>query len=109
MTAKKPKNALKEKTTHVSKRKKETVSELVNLIKSKKTILLASIKGIPSSQYQEIIKKLRGKAIVKVPKKSIISRALDNSGIEEVKNLKKQIKDSMAILFSDSDAFDLAA
>ena len=98
-----------EKITHVSKRKKETVAELVSLIKSKRTILLASIKSIPSSQYQEITKRLRDKAVVKVPKKSIISRALDNSGIEEVKNLKKQIKDSMAILFSDSDAFDLAA
>jgi large subunit ribosomal protein L10 len=98
-----------ENITHVSKKKKETLSELVDLIKNKRTILLASIKSLPSSQYQEIVKKLRGKAVVKVPKKSIMSRALDNSGIEEIKNLKKHVLDSMAILFSDSDAFDLAA
>ena len=59
------------KTTHVSEKKKIVVSELVNLIKTKRTVLIASIKGIPSSQYQEISKRLRGKAVVKVPKKSI--------------------------------------
>jgi len=98
-----------QKTTHVSEKKKVVVSELVDLINNKKTILVASIKSIPSSQYQEIVKRLRGKAIVKVPKKGIILRALDNSGIEEAKKLKSQIKESTAILFSDSDSFDLAA
>jgi large subunit ribosomal protein L10 len=97
------------KKTHVSEKKKNVVSELVDLIKNKKTVLIASIKSIPSSQYQEISKKLRGKAVVKVPKKSIMFRALDNSGIEEVKKLKSQVKDSTAILFSDIDAFELAA
>lgn len=97
------------KTTQVSKKKKTLVSEFVDLIKKKKTILVASIKNIPSSQYQEIAKKLRGKAIVKVPKKSMIFRALDDSGIEEIKKLKGQVKDSTAILFSDIDSFELAA
>lgn len=98
-----------DKKTHVSEKKKNVVSELVDLIKNKKTVLIASIKSIPSSQYQEISKRLRGKAVVKVPKKSIIFRALDNSGIEEIKKLKSQIKDSTAILFSDTDSFELAA
>jgi len=95
------------KSAHVFKEKIKTV--LIDLIKNKKTILIASIKNIPSSQYQEIIKKLRGKAIIKVPKKNIIFRALDYSGNEAVKKLKNQIKESTAILFSDMDAFELAA
>ena len=94
--------------THVSEEKKNIVLGLLNLIKNKKTILIASIKNIPSSQYQEIVKKLRGKAIVKVPKKNIIFRALDTSGNEVVKKLKDHIKESTAILFSDIDAFELA-
>ena len=97
------------KSTHVSEEKKKIVVELSNLIKNKKTILIASIKNIPSSQYQEIVKKLRGKAIVKVPKKNIIFRALDSSGNEVIKKLKNHIKENIAILFSDIDAFDLAA
>jgi len=98
MTIKKSINVLKEKIK----------IELEELIKNKKTILIVSIKNIPSSQYQEIVKKLRGKAIVKVPKKNIIFRALDSSGNEAVKKLKNHIKESTAILFSDMDAFELA-
>ena len=67
----------KPRTKNVPEWKKKAVSELVELIKTKKTILLASIKNIPASQFQEIGKKLRGKAIIKVPKKSILIRALE--------------------------------
>ncbi len=97
------------KSTHVSEEKKNIVKELSNLIKNNKTILVASIKNIPSSQFQEIAKKLRGKAIVKVPKKNLIFLALDKSGNEAVKKIKEQIRESTAILFSELDSFELAA
>ena len=87
--------------------KVKIVEDLAKLIKEKKTILIASIKNIPASQFQEIGKKLRGKAIVKVPKKNLIFRALDSSGEEEIKKLKEKISDSVAILFSDLDSFEL--
>src|SRR3990172_8049237 len=103
------KTKVKSTEANVYEKKKETVSELVNLIKSKKTILVASIKGIPGSQFQEIVKRLRGTAIVKVPKKGAIIRAIDQSGLIAVKKLKEQIKESTSILFSDADSFDLAA
>ncbi len=94
--------------TPIPDAKIKSVQELTNLIKNNKTILLASIKDLPASQFQEIGKKLRGKAIVKVPKKNLIFRALDNSGNEAVKKLKEHIKESVAILFSDLDCFELA-
>jgi len=97
------------KSTHVSVVKKETVKELTNLIKEKRTILIASIKNIPASQFQEISKKLRGKAIVKVPKKNLIFRALEHSEDEKLKKIEEQIKDNVAVLFSDMDCFELAA
>lgn len=87
----------------------KTVEELIELIKDNQTILIASIKNIPASQFQEIGKKLRGNAIIKVPKKNLILRALDKSKNQEVKKLKEQIKDSTAILFSNLDSFELAA
>jgi large subunit ribosomal protein L10 len=96
---------------HVSEIKKQTVKELADLVKTKKTILIASIKNIPGGQFQEIVKKLRGKAIVKVPKKNLIFRALDQTDSEvkeEVKKLKEKIDDAFAILFSDLDTFELA-
>ena len=92
--------------THVSEDKKKVVKELTELIKKKKTILVASIKNIPTSQFQEIVKKLRGKAIVKVPKKKIMIRALETSS--DAKKIEGQINDNVAILFSDMDCFDLA-
>ena len=98
-----------EQIAHVSEGKKRIVEDLTNLIKNKKTILIASIKSIPGSQFQKISKKLRGKAIVKVPKKNLIFRALDNSSNDVVKKLKEKIEGSVAVLFSDIDSFELAA
>lgn len=97
------------KTSQVSKAKIKTVSELGELIKNNKTILIVSIKNIRASQYQEITKKLRGRAVVKVPKKNLIFKAIDSSKDETVKKLKEHIKESSAILFSDIDPFELAA
>ena len=95
--------------THVSEAKKETVKELTNLIKEKRTILIASIKNIPASQFQEISKKLRGKAIVRVPKKNLIFRALEHSNDDNLKKIEEQINENVAVLFSDMDCFELAA
>lgn len=89
--------------------KVKIVEDLKKLAKESKTILLASIKGLPGSQFQEISKKLRGKAIVKVPKKNLSFRSIDESKIEGVEGLKDKIENSVAILYSDLDAFDLAA
>jgi len=95
--------------TPIPMKKTKEVENLSDLIKNKKTILIASIKNIPASQFQEIVKKLRQKAIIKVPKKNLIFRALDSSKKGEIKKLKEQIKDNVAILFSDLDSFELAA
>jgi large subunit ribosomal protein L10 len=96
------------KTTHVSEKKKKAVLELSKLLKEKKTFLIASIKNIPGSQFQEIVKKMRGKAIVKVPKKNLILKALDSSKEEEIKKVKEKIGNDFALLFSDIDCFELA-
>ena len=100
---------MKPKTKNkIPPQKLKEVKELTELIKTKKTILLSSIKNIPASQFQEIGKKLRGKAIIKFPKKNLIFRAIDSSGNEELKKLKDYVKESPAILFSDLDSFELA-
>ncbi len=93
----------------IAESKIKTVKELKDLIDTKKTILLASIKNLPASQFQEISKKLRGKAIVKVPRKNLLFRALDESKNKEAKELEKHFENSIALLFSDLDSYDLAA
>ena len=102
--------AREKKTSHkreIPKTKINEVGKLVKLIKEKNTVLIASIKNIPGSQFQEIVKKLRGKAVIKVPRKSLMSRAIDSAG-EDIKGLKQYITESVAILFSDLDAYELA-
>lgn len=99
----------KKAAENIPQRKIKAVKELADLIKNKKTVLIASIRNLPASQFQEIGKKLRGKAVVKVPKKNLMNRAIDESGNKEAEKLKEQIEDSVAILFSDMDSYELAA
>ena len=96
-------------TTHVSEVKKKVVKELAELIKKKKTFLIVSIKGIPASQFQEMVKKLRDRVVVKVPKRNLIIRALETSGDENMKSMESRINENVAMLFSDMDCFELAA
>ena len=93
----------------VSGEKVRTVKELSELMKNKRTVLIASVKNLPASQFQEISKKLRGKATVKVLKKSIVVRAIDETKNEELKKIKEFVKDSTTILFSDLEGFELAS
>lgn len=96
------------KNKHIPEVKIKAVKEMKELFDNSKTILIASIKNIPSSQYQEIGKKLRGKAVVKVPKKNLAFLAIDASKREQVKALKEKLGDSFALIFSNLDAYELA-
>jgi large subunit ribosomal protein L10 len=87
----------------------KSVSRLVELFKSNKTVLVASIKNLPSSQFQEIRKNLRKEITITVPKKNIALRAIDNVKKGSLMDLKKQIKEDTAIIFSNVDAFELSA
>lgn len=91
----------------VSKKKLETVKKLVELIKENDTIMIASIKNLPSRQFQDIRKKLRGKAETRVIKKRIMIKAIESSD-KKVEGLKKYVQEDSAILFSKEDAFNLA-
>lgn len=96
------------KKAHVSKEKIEAVKKLASEIKNKKSIILVSIKSLPSAQFQKIKKDLRGKALIQVAKKSILLRALDETKVPEIEKLKEFVKEDMAVLTSDDDAFQIA-
>ena len=61
----------------IPEEKTELVKELVDQIKNFKTFLIASMKGLPSAQFNEIKKNLRGKSEIKVAKKTVTFRAID--------------------------------
>ena len=88
--------------------KKKLVAELSKLLKSHKTLLIASVRGLPGSQFQEIKKNIRDSAIVKVPKKNLMFRAIEECKIEGINSIEEKMDDSFAVLFSDEEAFQLA-
>ncbi len=89
--------------------KKKKVEEIVKLIDSNRSVLIASIKGLPSKQFHSIKKDIRGKAEVRVFKKSTILRALEASKQKGIHDLKNYVKEDIAFLFSKLDPFEVAA
>jgi len=87
--------------------KTKIIDDLAENLKNKKTVLIASCKGLPSSQFHDIKKKLRGKAEIRVAKKSAVLRAIDKTEKGALQSLKKQIDADIVLLFSDLDAFEL--
>ncbi len=98
----------KQAKASVSKEKIEAVKKIADSMKNGKTIMLVSIKNLPSNQLQKIKKNLRGKAIMQVAKKSALIRAVDATGIKELEELKKHIQEDCALLISNDDAFELS-
>ncbi len=93
--------------THVSDEKKRIVKELAELMK-KKTVMVVSIKGLPSSQFQQIKKQLRDKALIRVTKKSLVDFALEHAKDDSLNDLVKYVEDGSAMLFSEEDAFEIS-
>ncbi|MEI7719345.1 MAG: 50S ribosomal protein L10 [archaeon] len=93
--------------THVSDAKKTTVKQLVELMKYS-TVMVVSIKGLPSRQFQDIKKKLRVNAKIKVAKSNLVKLAMEKAGIPALKDLEKYVDADCALLFSNEDAFIIA-
>lgn len=97
------------KIPHIQDYKKQKVQEIAELLKSNKVIGLVNITSIPSSSIQSIRKKLRGKAIIRVAKNTLISLALDEVSKEKpnLNLLKEHIDKQTAIIFTELNPFKL--
>ncbi len=93
---------------NVPEYKKKTVEALAKKIKSSKTILIVSTKGLPSSEFHKIKKNLRGKADIAVAKKSLVLRAISSVEKGALQNLKEKVGADIALIFSEVDSFELA-
>jgi large subunit ribosomal protein L10 len=88
--------------------KKKIIEDFKEKIENNRTILIASCKGLPGQQFHEIKKKLRGKAEIKIARKTAVGRAIDEIDKGALKNLKKELKADFVVIFSDMDAFELS-
>lgn len=92
----------------IPEEKKKLVEKIAEKMKSHNTILVASTKGLPASQFQKIKKSLRGKVEIVMAKKSIISRAITATGKGSLQRLREHVGADVALIFSDMDAFELS-
>ncbi len=107
-TSQERKVGVKKKESKAYARKNKLIDELVEKIKNSKTLMIVSIKNLPSKQFQEIKKSLRGKVLIKVAKKNILLRTIKKIGKESILSLEKQIQENCAFAISDMEGFELA-
>jgi len=88
--------------------KQKQVSELSEKIKNSKTLMIVSIKSLPSKQFNEIKKSIREHALIKIAKKNIMLRAIKKLEKDSVLGLEKYIQADYAFVISDIEGFELA-
>lgn len=89
----------------VAQWKTDEVKELERFIDEKKVVGIVDIEGLPSRQMQEIRKKLRGRADIKVSKSILIKIAVENLKREDLKRLESYMEGPTGIIVSDEDPF----
>jgi large subunit ribosomal protein L10 len=93
-------------THHLPAWKKDEVAEIKKNAKEYKLIGLVDMYGIPAQQVQQIRRNLRGKAVIKVTRNTLITHAFNDIG-GDVKNLTKFISGHSAIIFTNDNPFKL--
>lgn len=68
---------------------------------------IISLEGLPSAQFQEIKKELRGKAEIKVGRRTLIKRAINKVEKEGIKDLEEHLEGPCGIIASEKDPFRL--
>ncbi|MEM5882649.1 MAG: 50S ribosomal protein L10 [Candidatus Aenigmatarchaeota archaeon] len=81
--------------------------ELKETIGKYRIIGFVDIFKLPSKQFQEIRKEIRGKGIIKVVKKSLLLKALKELNFQNFEKLKEMIPNQVAILLSNEDPFKI--
>jgi len=93
-------------THHLPAWKKDEVAEIKKNVKEYKLIGLVDMYGIPAQQVQQIRRNLRGKAVIKVTRNTLIKHAFEEIG-GDVKVLSKYISGHSAIIFTNDNPFKL--
>jgi len=93
-------------THHLPSWKKDEVAEIKKNAKEYKLIGLVDMYGIPAQQVQQIRRNLRGKAVIKMTRNTLIRHAFDEIG-GDVKNLTKYLSGHSAIIFTNDNPFKL--
>ncbi len=96
---------------HVAEWKKKEVEELANVIKGYPVIALVDVAGVPAYPLSRMREKLRGKALLRVSRNTLIELALKRAAQElgkpELEKLIEHIEGGAGILATDMNPFKL--
>jgi len=96
---------------HVAEWKKKEVERLTEIIKSHPVIALVDVAGVPAYPLSKMREKLRGKALLRVSRNTLIELAIKKAAKElgkpELERLADYIEGGAAILATDMNPFKL--
>ncbi len=93
-------------THHLPSWKKDEVAEITKNAKKFTLIGLVDMYGIPAQQVQQIRRNLRGTAVIKVTRNTLIKHAFEEMG-GEMAGLSKYISGHSAMIFTNDNPFKL--
>ncbi|WMW23474.1 50S ribosomal protein L10 [Methanolobus mangrovi] len=92
-------------TSHIPQWKKDEVEDIKELIKKYPIFGVVGIGGIPAKQLQKMRRDLKGSAVLKVSRNTLIRRALEESG--DVKEMEQYVDVQTALIFTEQNPFKL--
>nr|MBI4156810.1 50S ribosomal protein L10 [Candidatus Woesearchaeota archaeon] len=92
----------------VAQWKKEEVKEIKRLLDEYSVFGIINVENLPSLQLQRLKHNLKDKIYVKMSKKRLINRALDEMKKENFDKVKEEIKGIPALIFTKENPFRLA-
>jgi len=88
--------------------KVDSVEALMATINDSKMIGLVNVEGVGAKQLQGIRDNLRGSAVIKMARNTLMIRALESSKKKGINDLVKYVSGPVAFVFSDQDPFVLS-
>ncbi|MEM2707483.1 MAG: 50S ribosomal protein L10 [Candidatus Pacearchaeota archaeon] len=87
------------------------VKEITNLFKEKNFLIISNIEKINANKFKEIKRKLKDDCIIKVIKKSILLKVLENINLEkkQIEEIEKEINKPFCIIITNIDIFRIAS
>ncbi len=90
----------------VPKEKIEEVKKLVSIIKSFKCIGFVDVQKVPASSLHKMRAALRGQVLIRMSKKRLYKRALEESGIPGITQMSEFIHGNSALIATNMNPFE---
>jgi large subunit ribosomal protein L10 len=88
--------------------KQDAVDTLTKTINDSEMIGLVSVEGVGAKQLQGIRDSLRGSAVIKMARNTLMIRAIEKSSKKGIKDLIEHVNGPVSFVFSDQDPFSLS-